>query len=143
MKPVHAAGLALALAGAVLFAPLASARPAFRQAAADLLDYKKDGQPTITCQFCHVNAGGGAPWNKFGDAVRAKIRGDAKGNINEALYMVIKDDKDSDGDGYADGLEVFAKTLPGDEKSKPEKAVADLKKQYDAKGGAEQYKPKP
>lgn len=141
MKPVHAAGLAIALA--VLCVPLASARPAFRQAAADLFDYKKDGQPTITCQFCHVNAGGGAPWNKFGDAVRAKIRGDAAGNINQALYLTVKDAKDSDGDGYADGLEVFAKTMPGDDKSKPEKAVADLEKEYEAKGGADQYKPKP
>jgi hypothetical protein len=141
MKPVHVAGLAVALA--ILCVPLASARPAFRQATADLFNLKKDGQPDLTCQFCHVNAGGGASWNKFGDAVRTKIRGDAAGNVSQALYLVVKDAKDSDGDGYADGLEVFAKTLPGDDKSKPEKAVADLQKDYDAKGGADQYKPKP
>ena len=138
MKPVHLVAGSLVAAATLLAVPLASARPAFRS---QVIEQFKLDAATTTCQYCHVNAGGGAPWNKFGDAVRANLRGDAKGNIADALYLTLKADKDSDGDGYADALEVFAKTLPGDPKSVPPEAPEALKARFEAAGGLGQYKP--
>lgn len=95
------------------------------------------------CQYCHVNKFGSAPWNKFGDAVRAHYQGDAKNDISQALYLRLKDNKDADGDGYADVLEVVAKTFPGDAKSKPTKTAAQLRADLTKLGGVDYFKAKP
>lgn len=124
--------------------PLASARGGYRVVATDLfrLD-KKDGQPTITCQFCHQNPNGGAPWNKWGETVREQFFGAANKDIAQALYLALKARKDSDGDGYDDVLEVLAKTRPGDPNSKPSSPKDTLEAELKAWGGVDSYKPKP
>lgn len=93
---------------------------------------------TVTCQYCHVSANGGAPWNAFGNEVRANF----KGSIGDALYEALKAMKDSDGDGYADVLEVFAGTLPGDASSKPLVTPQFLMQSLEKAGGVDIYKPR-
>lgn len=93
---------------------------------------------TVTCQYCHVSANGGAPWNAFGNEVRANF----KGSIRGALYEALKAMKDSDGDGYADVLEVFAGTLPGDASSKPLVTPQFLMQSLEKAGGVDIYKPR-
>ena len=129
---------------AALCIPFASARPAYRAVAIEQLKLAdKDGKAdNVGCNYCHQAASGGRNWNKWGDAVKAQLAGDAKGNVGDALYLALKADKDSDGDGYTDVLEVVAKTFPGDEKSKPEKPKADLEKMLKDMGGVDAFKPK-
>jgi hypothetical protein len=145
MKPFHLLTGSLALVATAFVLPDAVAKPAYRTTAIEQLKLTpdKDGKQTVTCQYCHVAAFGGSQWNGFGNAVRAEIRGAAGGNVGQALYLVLKANKDADRDGYTDAIEVFAKTLPGDSKSKPSKTVAALQKELAAAGGVDQYKPKP
>jgi hypothetical protein len=91
----------------------------------------------VGCTYCHVNASGGAPWNAFGEAVQAKLSGD----ISAALFAVLSAKKDADGDGYADMLEVFAGTLPGNKDSAPLVATGALEIAFGKAGGLDQYKP--
>lgn len=145
MKPIHLLTGSLALVAASFVLPSAVAKPAYRTVAITQLKLEpdKDGKQSVTCQYCHVAAFGGSQWNSFGTAIRAEYRGAADQKIGQALYLTLKENKDHDGDGYADVLEVFAKTLPGDSKSKPSKSVADLQKELTAAGGVDQYQPKP
>ena len=144
MKPAHAFAVTVAAIVALIALPNASARPAYRQVAIDQLKLApdKDGTQSVGCQYCHAAAFGGGSWNAFGDAVRSAFTGAANRNINQALYLTLKASKDSDGDGYPDALEVYAKTMPGDAKSKPSKAVAALQAAFKKAGGVDQYKPK-
>ncbi|CAM3402198.1 hypothetical protein DESA109040_11185 [Deinococcus saxicola] len=146
-------GVAALLAGLVILGlPVALAMPRYRSQAIVQFHYDA-GNPlweldrrVMACTFCHVNVGGGAPWNPFGEAIRAGFRADAeagqKGKFPDVLYAVLKADGDADGDGYPDGLEVFARTLPGDPESRPDKPLADLKAGFAAAGGVAQYAPK-
>lgn len=133
----------LVLLGVVATAlvPMAIARPGYRTTLIAQYDLPadKDGVRTIGCNYCHVSPNGGTPWNDFGNALRANF----KGNIGDALYETLKAMKDSDGDGYADVLEVFAKTSPSDKASKPSATVDALKADLDKAGGVDKFKPKP
>lgn len=124
----------------VLVASVGVARPPYRLQAIQQfgLVADKDSNRTVTCQYCHVNAGGGAPWNDFGNNVRSNF----KGNISEALYEALKAMKDSDGDGYADVLEVFAGTWPGNPDSKPLATPEALMERLQKAGGLDIFKPK-
>jgi hypothetical protein len=145
MKPVHLLVGSLALMLTLFAVPNATARSAYRQVA--ITQFKlmpdKDGTQSVGCQYCHAAAYGGGAWNAFGTAVRAAYFGASQRNIGQALYLTLKANKDSDGDKYPDALEVFAKTMPGSATSKPSKTVAALQKEFTAKGGVDQYKPKP
>ncbi len=123
--------------------PFAGARSDYFLVVGEQLKLKSDKTfNTAGCQYCHQSKFGGAPWNKFGDGVREAFFGDARRDISEALYLVLKAGKDSDGDGVKDVLEVIAKTLPGDAKSKPTKPVATLEAELKAMGGVEVFKKK-
>jgi hypothetical protein len=142
LKPAFllAAG-AIALA-VVTLAPT-SAKNAYRLQAQE--QYKlvaADGKGQIGCVYCHVAPSGGSNWNKYGNELRTLYFGDAKRDIAQALYLVLKADKDSDGDGFKDALEIIAKTEPGNEKSKPTKTVAALEAELKAAGGVDAFKPK-
>ena len=135
-KAVHAVAL---LVLGVTTIPLVSARPAHRlQAIAQL------GLPPekVTCQYCHVNANGRAPWNAFGESQRAEWNGAGNKNFADSLYLTLKANKDSDGDGYADVLEVVAQTLPGNKDSVPSTAKDTLAAELKAWGGVDRYKAK-
>ncbi len=106
--------------------------------------YKLEKDPIITkasCKYCHSSVFGGSTWNKFGTALKAQWEGTANRKIQEALYTVLKENKDSDNDGFTDVLEVVAKTLPGDAKSKPNTKVIELEEQLKTLGGVEIFKP--
>jgi hypothetical protein len=143
MKPAHLLGFGALALTALAFAPLASAKNGYRLQAQEqykLLD--KDGKGAISCTYCHTSPNGGGSWNKFGQAMRDLYFGDAKRNVGDMLYLTLKAGKDSDGDKYTDVLEVVAKTLPGDAKSKPSKTVAALQAELKAMGGVDAFKPK-
>lgn len=136
---IRAVQLLVGCAIGLVFVPsLVSARPAHRlQAIAQL------GLPPekVTCQYCHVNANGRAPWNAFGEHQRSIWNGAGNKNFAQSLYLSLKDRKDSDGDGYADVLEVVAWTLPGDKTSVPSTPQATLEAELKAWGGVDRYKP--
>lgn len=119
---------------AMALIPMAIARPGYRTAV--VAQYSL--VPTTACTYCHVNAGGGPSWNAFGNELKANF----KGNIGEALFETLKAMKDSDGDGYADALEAFAGTLPGDKDSKPNVTPESLMANFTKAGGVDIYKPK-
>jgi hypothetical protein len=144
MKATHGLLCALALVGALALTPLVSARGAYlRQAlpqlhVAEVVTFQKAG-----CTLCHVKTTGGNPWNPFGESVKANFFGAANKNIAEALYLTMLANKDSDGDGYGDALEIIAHTLPGDAASKPTDRVDTLAAEYKAWGGAKYFRVKP
>lgn len=140
----------------LLLAPAALAMPRFRLIAIQQFHYDQ-GNPlweydrrVMGCTYCHVKNSGGAPWNSFGQALQAQFQADAaqvqngkapQNTFPQVLYDRLKAMQDADGDGYADALEVFAHTLPGDPDSKPQKSVAELEKVFEAAGGVAQYAP--
>jgi hypothetical protein len=141
MKAVHWLGIALTLC--VVSIPTALARPPYRLQVIAQLGYPADadGKASVTCQFCHENARGGKGWNAFGELVTDKLLGDANKDINQALYMALQEDLDSDDDGYSDTLEVVAKTNPGSNTSKPNVPVDTLEAELKAWGGVDMFKP--
>jgi hypothetical protein len=92
-----------------------------------------------SCQLCHLNARGGAPWNPFGLAI-GKFRA-KRLPIDKAVFEALKLEVDVDKDGFTDALEVFAGTMPGDANSKPLETLEVLKTKFDAAGGVTQYAP--
>jgi hypothetical protein len=140
MKPTHLLALASVLT-ALAFSG-AGARSSYGNLT--LSQYKLEKDPAMTkagCKLCHTTAFGGGTWNKFGAALKAQWEGAGGKKIQDALYLVLKEKKDSDGDGFNDALEVVAKTLPGDAKSKPSATVADLEAELKKLGGVDVFKP--
>lgn len=94
------------------------------------------------CTYCHVNQDGSVPWNPFGDRVHVQLfEPESQGDIRLTLYLVLKQNKDSDADGYSDLLEVVARTLPGDPTSKPSRTIPELEKQLADMGGLDAFSP--
>ena len=93
-----------------------------------------------SCQLCHMNARGGAPWNPFGLAI-GKFRA-KRLPIDKAVYEALKLEMDVDKDGFTDALEVFAGTMPGDTNSKPTQTFEVLKTKFEVAGGVMLYAPK-
>ena len=93
-----------------------------------------------SCQLCHTNARGGAPWNPFGLAI-GKFRA-KRLPIDQAVFEALKLEADVDQDGFTDALEVFAGTMPGDANSKPTETLEVLKSKFETAGGVTLYSPK-
>lgn len=66
---------------------------------------------TANCQLCHLNAGGGEPWNDYGWAVRVHIENGM--TPDQAFAAVEGDDSDGDPNSSANLLEILADTQPG------------------------------
>ncbi len=115
--------------------PTVMARPPYKAASIASFGLVSD----TTCQLCHVNPGGGSPWNSFGNALKAT----QGANITARLDALVAEMKDSDEDGYSDALEFFAGTLPGDAKSKPGVTVEALTQRFEDAGGLKSLHPKP
>ena len=144
---VRLIGLKPALIGLLLAGGSVFAMPQFRLTAIVQLHYDKldplwqySGK-VMGCTFCHVNKGGGAPWNVFGQALQQGFQASPKSNFSQVLFTVLSANGDSDGDGYPDALEVFANTLPGDPASHPDKPLAELEQAFAAAGGVAMYAP--
>ena len=142
---------ALLAASVALSVPVALALPQYRTAAIRQFHYD-EGNPlweydrgVMACTFCHVKASGGAPWNLFGEEIRAAFRADAqaggRAKFPAVLGAVLASGQDADGDGYSDALEVWARTLPGDPQSHPDRPVAEMQAAFGAAGGAALYAP--
>lgn len=132
-----------ALVGAAACAPFALARPVYREQAIRQLHLKGSvlSRSTMACTYCHVQDRGGAPWNPFGEALKAGFREHPKSKFAEVLSLVLAENQDADKDGYSDALEIFARTLPGDPKSVPDEALDTLQQRFEKAGGAAQYRP--
>ena len=143
LKPAHLLGLGSLALAALVLSPYANAKNSYRIAAqAQFKLLSADGKGEIGCVYCHTSPSGGGSWNSFGNAVKGLYFGTSKRNIGDALYQVLKANKDSDGDKFSDLLEVVAKTLPGDASSKPTKTVAVLTADLKKMGGVDAFKPK-
>jgi hypothetical protein len=105
-----------------------------------------DGTRLVQCTYCHVNSSGNKPWNPFGVNLQSTFRNETDSSlsntlrIKDALYKVLVKRLDSDNDGYYDALEVFSKTLPGNDASKPSLEASKLEAQFKDAGGFAQYK---
>jgi hypothetical protein len=143
-KPTRILGIACSLLMLTAVAlPFADARAGYRLAVQEqyrLLD--KNGKGEVGCVYCHTSPNGGSGWNKFGEQLRELYFGNARRNVGDMLYMALRANKDSDGDGYTDALEVVAKTLPGDANSKPSASVAVVQAELTKVGGVDSFKPK-
>ncbi|WP_243398218.1 hypothetical protein [Deinococcus koreensis] len=134
-----------------LSVPAALAMPRFRIQAIPQLHYDTGNalweldRRVMACTFCHVKDSGGAPWNPFGQAIQAAFQADAKAGgkakFPEVLYATLKAGGDADGDGYLDALEVYARTLPGDRESVPDRPLKELQAAFEGAGGIAQYAP--
>ncbi len=90
-----------------------------------------------SCQYCHIERNGGEGWNAFGTLVRQKFFGAADRKFNYALYMALTTNQDSDGDGFTDAQEVYSRTLPGSNESKPPAIASDIQASFDLAGGVD------
>src|SRR5262245_47457380 len=119
------------------FPPLASARPAYRRALADLLDLPSSSRLN-DCRTCHLAPKPGAdekdrPHNAFGarlKAVRTELKKAGKPTDIAARILHIAAE-DSDKDGVAKLHELLAGTFPGEASDRPDAAgvAAARKKQ--------------
>jgi hypothetical protein len=139
--------LAFAIAGLIFSA--GSAKNTYRLAA--IAQFKlspdtDDGTRLTQCTYCHVNSSGNKPWNPFGINLQSTFKNETDTSlsntvrIKDALYKVLVKKLDSDNDGYYDALEVFSKTLPGNDSSKPTTEVSKLEALFKDAGGFAQYK---
>lgn len=143
MKPALFLGLVTAITLGLALAP-AGARSAFLTQLVQQyrLEHGAD-VPEVGCQYCHVKSYGGRNWNAFGERVRAEYLGAARRDIAQALYRALVAKIDTDRDGFADALEVVARTYPGDPTSKPTQPKASLEAQLDQLGGVDAFRVKP
>jgi hypothetical protein len=138
MKPVQF--LVYTLAVVVIANGVSSARSSYRPILLKQYKLEKNvAAQKAACQFCHLQAFGGAGWNGFGQALKTQLT--TSSGVNQALFNVLKQNLDSDSDGVTDVLEVVAGTLPGDAKSKPTAKVADLQAKLKKLGGVNAFKP--
>jgi hypothetical protein len=142
MKPAH---FVLTLLGISVFTSALStralARPIYNAIMEHQYGIREDKSARAsTCLYCHTDLDA-SDWNAFGLELRNTFFKEARKRVPEALYLVLKHDKDSDQDGYKDALEVYAKTLPGDPESKPLTPVNELEAQLEAAGGVDLFKP--
>jgi len=135
------------LAGLVLLsAPAALALPKYRVLAAQQLGHDRDDPlwqlsgKVMPCVTCHTRPQGGQGWNAFGESLRAGFREQPQAKFGAVLYGVLSQEADADGDGFPDALEFYARTLPGDPRSKPAKALAALQAEFEKAGGLAQYR---
>jgi hypothetical protein len=138
MKPVHF--LAFILVLAVTGMQISSARSSYRPITLKQFKLEKNTAANkVACQFCHLQAFGGAGWNGFGQALKGQMA--ISSGVNQALFDLLKKNADSDKDGFKDVLEVVAGTLPGDAKSKPTAKATDLEAKLKKMGGVSAFKP--
>ncbi|PTA68852.1 hypothetical protein [Deinococcus arcticus] len=141
---------ALVLAAPALVSP-ALALPKYRTQAAPQLHLTEGNalwaldRRVMPCTYCHVDPTGGPAWNPFGQALQQTFATEAAAGRHltfpQALHTLLAAGTDADEDRYADALEVFAKTLPGDPDSKPETPVDELTTAFEKAGGVTQYQP--
>jgi uncharacterized membrane protein len=97
-----------------------SAKPTFPPIVAKTYTLKPGGvvsNAVQQCTFCHVNSGP-PDLNPYGlDVKNALKAANAEAITPEILHSLDK--RDSDGDGFTNGDEIAADTLPGDPSSKP------------------------
>lgn len=100
----------------VLLSNLAHARPEFLETFREVFGPLKGKVATAQCMVCHVKP---PERNAFGKAVRDGFIKLRLPGPNAAVFQAIEP-LDSDGDGWPNGDEIRAGTLPGDRNSSPD-----------------------
>lgn len=79
----------------------------------------KEGTPLTSarCQTCHVSPGGGER-NVYGRLIESALK-EAQSAVLTPAILKQTEAIDSDGDGWSNGAEITARTLPGDPASHP------------------------
>ena len=127
------AAVALGVAGV---ATVARARPVYHPQLLEQFQLEDDlVARRASCAYCHASAERVEGLNPFGRAVLVALAGGGEERLGEALHRTLRAGRDADGDGYRDALEVVARTLPGDPRSRPVQSRAALEKRLRALGG--------
>jgi len=100
----------------VALSSLAHARPEFLETFREVCGPLKGKVATAQCMVCHVKP---PERNAFGKAVRDEFIKLRLAGPNAAVFQAIEP-LDSDGDGWPNGDEIRAGTLPGDRLSAPD-----------------------
>jgi hypothetical protein len=74
--------------------------------------YRAGATVIDTCLLCHVRSQGSGPRNAFGEDF-------ANPSIGSHSFNAVLEARDSDGDGFANIVEINARTFPGDPASHP------------------------
>lgn len=95
------------------------AKPQFLDVAKKTYSIKSGGAiDTASCNLCHAGATNKNSLNPYGKDVQKVLNASQKEDIAPDMLKSL-DSKDSDGDGFTNGLEFKSDTLPGDSASKP------------------------
>ena len=72
--------------------------------------YPESDSSSARCQLCHINAGGGNPWNAYGWEIRQHIR---NGGMSTEDAIKAAETADSDKDGQSNLVEIMFNVQPG------------------------------
>jgi mono/diheme cytochrome c family protein len=132
------------MGGALLVLGVAKAFPSLQETMYEQYDlWSVSSVQKAQCAYCHTSRERVETLNPFGKALNDFWKGEARGNPAQALYLVLKVNRDADADGYDDVLEVIAGTLPGDKSVKPTASKTQLEMRLKERGGVDSFKPKP
>ncbi len=99
--------------------PYAGALPDYLAVAKKTYGIKpKSTLDKASCKLCHTS-GGPPDLNPYGSSIKLALKQKKTGTLTPAILHAL-DDKDADGDGFNNALELKADTLPGDAKSHPD-----------------------
>ncbi|MCE7982183.1 MAG: CHRD domain-containing protein [Caldilinea sp. CFX5] len=123
LRPYFRPWMVLFLLAVVLFGVLSAPPPV--EARPDILAswrafYPQSKSDDVNCRLCHVNGGGGSPWNAYGWSLRQRIV-DQGMTIDQAFAAV--EALDADNNGKTNLQEITANVQPG-WKSGPNTAYA-------------------
>ena len=102
-----------------LDSPRAVSLPQFLETAKTVYGFKKGGViATAQCNLCHSGTPSKINLNLYGKAVQSVLTPGAEKHLTPAALQTLESN-DSDGDGFSNGDEFKADTLPGDLASHP------------------------
>lgn len=128
---------------------IANARPNYVEVVKEAYHPKVGGKIAMnaqSCDLCHATAGP-PKLNLFGTDVKQALDSAHTKTLTAAMLHTL-DAKDSDGDGFDNGTEFVADTLPGDASSKPagappvNKVLTASTRSQTGEGAANPYNPK-
>ncbi len=100
----------------LFFAAHADAKPNFPEIVKTTYSLKEGNVTKAACGLCHEQAP--PALNAYGKTLKAALAKAGTHNLTAAILHSV-DKEDTDGDGFTNGAELAADTLPSDPKSKP------------------------
>ncbi len=126
--------LPCALLFSILYSLPSGAFPQFLPLVKSTYKVKNNGTiDTKKCGVCHADPGGGGELNPYGSDIKTFLKAARTRTLSTEILHSM-DEKDSDGDGFADIDEFKADTLPGDATSHPSKKPTMAAREVKAEG---------